>query len=223
MKRLYIVVEGQTEQEFINSLLAPYLATRGILHVTPIVIRTSRTGRGGFVNYEHLRNDVMRLLSTSKNDVIVSTLVDFFRCPEVPNKERWARKTNHADQANEMEKCIAEDINDRRFLPYIQLHEFEALLFSSNVGFEDYFTDKEQEKTAAIVAAYENPEDINTTPEGAPSKRLEAIREGYNKILEGNLIALSIGIDSILAKCPRFRAWTARLMALCRDESAHES
>ena len=47
MKRLYIVVEGQTEQEFVNSVAAPYLNKKGILDARPILIRTSRTGRGG--------------------------------------------------------------------------------------------------------------------------------------------------------------------------------
>lgn len=34
MKRLYIVVEGQTEQEFVNELMAPYLQDSGIYSVT---------------------------------------------------------------------------------------------------------------------------------------------------------------------------------------------
>ena len=57
MKRLYIIVEGQTEQEFVNSVIAPYMQQHGVYTVTPLLIRTSKTGRGGFVNYEHLKND----------------------------------------------------------------------------------------------------------------------------------------------------------------------
>lgn len=215
MKRLYIIVEGQTEQEFVKSLLSPYLTGRGILSVTPVLIRTSKTGKGGFVNYAHLKNDAKRLLSSAKDDFIVSTFVDFFRCPEVPFKERWARIANHDEQVAEMEKCVAEDINDRRFIPYIQLHEFEALLFSSNAGFKEYFTPLEQEKTNAIVRTYANPEDINSSPDNAPSKRLLAIHANYDKILEGNLIALCVGIDTILNRCPRFKNWIEKLIAAC--------
>ena len=47
MKRVYIVVEGQTEQEFVNSVISPYLQEFGILSVTPVLVRTSRTGRNG--------------------------------------------------------------------------------------------------------------------------------------------------------------------------------
>lgn len=95
----------------------------------------------------------------------------------------------------------------RRFFSYIQLHEFEALLFSSNKGFEYYFSEELAAKTASIISSYDNPEDINTSPEGAPSKRLLAIKSDYNKVLEGNLIALEIGIKSIWEKCPRFAEW----------------
>lgn len=112
---------------------------------------------------------------------------------------------------------LAEDINDHRFVPYIQLHEFEALLFSSNAGFKEYFSPLEQEKTNAIVRAYANPEDINSSPDKAPSKRLLAIHANYDKILEGNLIALCVGIDTILNRCPRFKNWIEKLIAACHD------
>ena len=79
MKRLYIIVEGQSEQEFVNTLIADYLSRFGIYAVTPILIRTSKSGRGGFVNYEHLKNDALNLLSSQKNDFVVSMFVDFFR------------------------------------------------------------------------------------------------------------------------------------------------
>jgi len=216
MKRLYIIVEGQTEQEFVNSMIAPYMQQYGIYDVTPILIRTSKTGRGGFVNYEHLKNDAIKLLHSKKDDFIVSMFVDFFRIPEVPKKERWEIKNNHVEKVEEMEQCIAEDIGDRRFIPYIQLHEFEALLFSSNKGFESYFAEKDANSTQQIIDSYENPEEINSSPEGAPSKRLLTIKDDYDKVVEGNLIALEVGFNDILAKCPRFKAWIDKLVEACK-------
>lgn len=49
MKRLYIVVEGQTEQEFVNELMAPYLQDSGIYSVTPCADTHKQewTGRHG--------------------------------------------------------------------------------------------------------------------------------------------------------------------------------
>ncbi len=216
MKRLYIIVEGQTEQEFVNSLIAPYLQRSGIYDVTPILIRTSKSGRGGFVNYQHLRNDICRLLKSANDDFVVTMFVDFFRIPEVPYRDKWENKANHLEQVSAMEQCIADDINDRRFIPYIQLHEFEALLFADNKGFESIFSKEESNKTQHIIDSFKNPEDINTTPSGAPSKRLLSIKENYDKVIEGNLIALEIGIESILEKCPRFRAWIEGLVNRCK-------
>lgn len=218
MKRLYIIVEGQTEQEFVNEQIAPYLLRYGIYEVKPILIHTSKSGRGGFVNYQHLKNDAKRLLSSQKSDFVVSMFVDFFRCPEVPQKERWSGKSNHLEQIIEMEKCICEDINDTRFIPYIQLHEFEALLFASNDGFVTFLSEEQSKKTQQIIESYSNPEDINTTPAGAPSKRLLAIKSDYDKVIEGNLIALEIGLLKIMEKCPRFKAWIENLIESCKDK-----
>jgi len=217
MKRVYIVVEGQTEQEFVNSLLAPYLGSFGILVVTPILIRTSKSGRGGFVNYRHLENTVNGLLKTSaSSDFIVTTFVDFFRIPHtMPDYEASMAKPTKIGQVESLEQALSTAINDRRFIPYIQFHEFEALLFSNNKGFEYYFIDKQAIATKSIVDSYENPEEINTTPQGAPSKRILTIHEDYDKVTEGNLIALEVGINGILNKCPRFKVWVSNLVECC--------
>lgn len=87
-----------------------------------------------------------------------------FRCPEVPHKEKWSVKSSHIGQVEEMERCIKDDIKDVRFIPYIQLHEFEALLFASNEGFNSFFDEIQKEKAQQIINSYDNPEDINTTP-----------------------------------------------------------
>ena len=218
MKRLYIIVEGQSEQEFVNTLIAPYLSGLGIYTVTPILIRTSKSGRGGFVNYEHLKNDALNLLSSQKNDFVVSMFVDFFRCPKLPQKERYEEIIDHKEKADEMEKCIGDDIKDNRFIPYIQLHEFESLLYSSNVGFEAFFSDKQKQQTKKIIEEFSNPEDINSCPEKAPSKRLLAIKEDYDKVIEGNIIALEVGLEQIMNKCLRFKAWIEKLISACKDD-----
>lgn len=217
MKRVYIVVEGQTEQEFVNSVISPYLQNFGILNVTPILIRTSRTGRGGMVSYSHLANTIKPLLMSKNNDYIVTTFIDFFRLPnDMPHYEDCMKKPNKIDQIRSLEEAINESIDDRRFFSYIQLHEFEALLFSSNKGFEYYFSDEYAKATASVVSSYDNPEDINSSPEGAPLKRLLAIKPDYNKVLEGNLIALEVGIKTILEKCPRFAEWIDKIIVYAK-------
>lgn len=209
MKRLYIVVEGQTEQEFVNTMLRPWLNDYGILDVTPVLIKTSKHGRGGHVNAEHLKNTINGLLrETNNRDLVVTTFVDFFRIPDnMPGYAAAMRLADSSAQVAALEQTLAETIHDWRFIPYIQRHEFEALVFSSNAGFEKYCAEEQSSKTAAIVDAFPNPEDINSSPETAPSKRLKAIIPNYDKVILGNLLVLEIGMVSIMARCPRFAAW----------------
>ena len=207
MKYLIIVVEGQTEQEFVNDILRPYFATQGIYHVSARLIRTSRSGKGGFVNFQHLQNDVNRILAIEK-DAVVTTFIDFFRCPtNMPGYEEAMKKENHQEAVEILEKKMTELFGNTHFVPYIQLHEFEALLFSSNKGFETYWEDEQTEKAMEIIAQYPNPEDINSRPEKAPSKRIIEIKSDYDKVAEGNLLAMEIGIEEMLNHCPRFKQW----------------
>jgi len=130
----------------------------------------------------------------------------------MPTYNSCQEKEDIDDRINCLELAMAADINSDNFIPYIQKHEFEALLFSSNVGFINLFDAPTYTKTAQIIHDYENPENINSRPELAPSKRLIAIMGSYEKVFEGNMIALEVGIDAILEKCPRFKSWIDKLI-----------
>ena len=217
MKRLFIVVEGQTEEAFIKELVSPYFMQNEIYDIRPVLIQTSKGHKGGFVNYEHLKNDLFRLLKSQGQDVVVTTFVDFFRCPKLPNQNDIDKLSSNIQKVEAMEKSIYDDINDRRFIPYIQLHEFEALLFSSSNGFEMYFEDQIAKEIQGIIDSFDNPEDINSSPETAPSKRLIRIIPYYDKVIYGNIVALEIGLPTILSKCPRFRRWINSLILRCLE------
>ena len=217
MKRLFIVVEGQTEEEFVKTILRPYFALYGVYAIYPILIRTSKLGRGGFVNYLHLKNTLLPLLKSQGDDIVVTTFIDFFRIPtNMPHYELCMQAQYNKDKVVELERCLGEDIDNRRFIPYIQLHEFEALLFSSNDGFDAFFSEKQALNTSMIINEFDNPEDINTRPEYAPSKRILSIKPDYDKIIEGNLIAEKVGINKILERCPRFASWVSDLINRCK-------
>ncbi len=221
-KRLYIIVEGQTEEEFVKTLLCPYFAEQGFYDVRPIKILTGKHRgklfKGGFVNYDHLRNDALQLLKQENNSV-VSTFVDFFRIPtNLPHHEECIKKFTTSLQAECLESAMSKDIGYAdRFIPYIQQHEFEALLFASNAGFEKFFLSAAPQ-TAEIIRKYPNPEDINTHPDTAPSKRLLHILPAYDKVLDGNIVALEVGLPRILAQCPRFRTWTERIITVLQHK-----
>jgi hypothetical protein len=220
MKRLRIVTEGGTEETFVNEILRPHLFENQIFDVAGLRIQTSQGHKGGFVNYQHLKNDVTRILKES--NVVVSTFVDFFRIPTSMPDYELTTQAIKADQKIEiLENGLIKDINHPNFIPYIQKFEFEALLFSNNQGFSSMYNEPSiAQATQAIIDEYDNPEEINNHPNTAPSKRIQKIlaEQGmtYDKVFEGNLIALEIGIHTILEKCPRFRAWVEKLIASCQ-------
>ena len=99
------------------------------------------------------------------------------------------------------------------YIPYIQLHEFEALVFSSTIGFESLFENNEMKfkGICEVIDGFTNPEDINDSPETAPSKRMQKLIPGYNKVAYGISLIEYTGIDTILKKCPHFRKWIEKL------------
>lgn len=217
MKRLEIIVEGETESNFVSQALAPYLESLGLIEayrVCPIIIRTNPNHRGGMSKYTHLKSDILNCLSSSDKDLTVSMMIDFFGLPSnVPRPKNYDCIKSDYDKVKAIEQCINEDIDDYRFIPYIQLHEFEALLFVSKVGFDYcYGNDSRVELLKKIVDSYENPEDINTSPSGAPSKRILAIIPEYQKDYDGNVIVLENGIEIVIEKCPGFRKWVEDLI-----------
>jgi len=214
MKPLYVLVEGQTEEEFFKENLVPYFAAKNIFEVRPIKISTKVGFKGGFVKYNHLKRDAENLLKTRK-DCVISTFVDYFRIPnDIPNYDSCHKIFDIDDRLNCLENAIRKDIGSERVFPYIQKHEFEALLFSSNIGFENYYEGKIARETARIIQNHSNPEEINDKPATSPSNRLLQIVPEYKKVLAGNIFALHIGIETILAKCPRFRRWIETLIDL---------
>lgn len=216
MKRLFFVVEGQTEEEFVNQIIAPYFRGKGIYDVRATMISTSKGHKGGFVNYAHLKNDILRLLK--EKEVVVTTFVDFFRLPNsIPKYNILSKIRDKNERVMKYETAIWSDIKDRRFIPYIQLHEFEALLFSSIKGFQTYYESEKGviKSLSNITKAFPNPEEINSTQ--PPSYRIKAIVPTYDKVVFGNTIALEIGIETMLKKCPKFKSWIAYLIQKCSE------
>ncbi len=125
MIRLAVSVEGETEEEFVNESLALHLE-RNDVYVTPVLIGRARRHDkgGGSVSIERLSSE-MRHLSRSFD--AVTSLVDIYGFKGKGNK-----------LPSDLVQAIRNGIGrfDERFaLPYIQLHEFEGLLFSNVEAF----------------------------------------------------------------------------------------
>ena len=212
-RRIIIVVEGDTEEEFVKSSIQPYFQGFGIHDVRGIKIQTSPGHKGGIGSYGKFKRNVENYLKQEK-DIVVSSLLDFFRLPNSFPKYDDALKISYAkERVSFLENAMGEDINHHRFVPYLQLHEFEALLFTDLRGFEYCnFSTHHQQAIQAVMEKFQTPEDINNHPDTAPSKRLMKIIPGYNKVLFGNIIIQENGFHSLLEKCPRFSAWIERLI-----------
>lgn len=213
MKRLVIVCEGQSEQAFVENVLGPYLYSRGnVYDVRGTLIPTSKGHKGGNVSYDKFINRVNEVLSKESADTIVSTMVDFFKFPKVPNlTESYSRLNGDLAKVLALEEHIEMAVRNDRFIPYIQLHEYEALLFSNKSGFEKYLQEDECGKLGKLSDLFPNPEDINSSPQKAPSKRILDIYPEYSKVIDGSIIAMEVGIHAMLTKCPHFNSWVTRL------------
>lgn len=221
MKRLVIIVEGDTESEFVKKLLAPYLNRKGFYDIRAFKIKHSK---GGLTKYKHLETDIINVIQ--ETDVVVTTLIDYYALPpDFPRQEEAQKITDINKRVDFLELSIKEAIESvqkrefRNLFPYIQLHEFEALCFSSFKGFEDNFTEDEANYTEIkkIINAFNNPELINDGKETAPSKRLKNLITGYNKVVYGTVIIESNDIQSVIDKCPRFKQWVERIIVHLSD------
>jgi hypothetical protein len=211
VKRVIIIVEGDTELEFIRKTLIPYLNSKGIFSVDAFKIKHSK---GGITKYSHLQTDILNVIE--ETDAIVTTLVDYYGLPlNFPSHQESLLITNVYERLSFLEEAISKDIQTIlnrpiiNFIPYLQLHEFEALCFSSFKGFEDNFAENEADykKIQTLINSVSSPEEINNGLLTAPSKRLKNLIKGYNKVVYGNIIIETIGIEKILAKCPKFKIW----------------
>lgn len=146
-------------------------------------------------------------------------LVDYYGIKEQFGFPGWEESLSVVDKTERLHFLLdkmREDIPEEfryRFIPYIQMHEFEGLLFSDVHAFLNSFEENEikMEDLQAAADAFESPEMINNSPETAPSKRLIDAIPDYDKIVFGNCVAMDIGLEKIREKCPLFNEWVEKL------------
>ncbi|MEQ8468224.1 DUF4276 family protein [Coleofasciculus sp. E1-EBD-02] len=223
MIRLHIVAEGQTEEEFVKSVLTEHL---GILNISTDVhcITSKRTKkkvyRGGAVSYGKIKKDIMLWLKQDRNqEARFTTMLDLYALPnDFPNFAESQNKSDPYQKVEQLEAAFGNDINDPRFIPYIQLHEFEALILSDPQKLTERFPDYQVNihKLLAVCEKFTSPELINNGSTTAPSKRLNKFIPGYEdaKVSVAPLIAKKIGLPTIRQKCPHFNAWISQLEQL---------
>lgn len=221
MARLHFVVEGQTEETFVRDLLAPALGERSVfadVHCVTTGRRGTRTFRGGLSNYTHLKNDLTLWMKEDRGaDCWFTTMVDLYRIPDdVPGYRESRTIRDPLKRATFLERELRSDIGHPRLAPYIQLHEFEALLFSDPQSFSIAFPDHSREISALgeILDRAGNPELIDDGAETAPSRRICSLFPQYTKAVHGPIIAREIGLPKLRQACLHFNEWVGILLNL---------
>lgn len=224
MARFYLFAEGQTEQTFAANVLSPHLANIGVYMQAAVLIahakKKGRTHRGGGRKYIPMKNDILRFLAQEKErDVFFTTMIDLYAIhadfPGLNESEKL--RSLPKERVETLERAFADDIGDPRFIPYIQLHEYEAYLFSDPAKFGVFYNHHEKEiSELREIADKTAPELINDGEHTAPSKRIIAVLPDYKgaKSVVGPQVAELIGLDMIRSKCSHFDAWLSRLEQL---------
>ncbi len=216
--RLHLVVEGQTEETFVRNLLAPELGAKGIFcdaHSVTTGRRGGKAYRGGLVAFAHLRRDLERWIKQDGAlDSWFTTMVDLYKLPaDFPSIAASRRIADPLEKVESLEQSFAANISYPRFIPYVQLHEFEALLFSDPQSFTIAFPDMGPKlaELQVIRSAVETPEHIDEREDCAPSKQILRLLPEYNKSVSGPLITKHIGLAKLRQECHHFDRWLTRV------------
>ena len=229
MKELYVFCEGPTEQNFCRQVLQNHLFPQYDGKIHSILIAHSRRHgiihRGGVRKYSVLRDDICNMLNARQgNEVYFTSMLDLYGLPnDFPGKMGNERNpANPRPYVEALEQAFGDDIHDRRFVPHLQLHEYETLLFADVESFRYSFDncDRQIEKLEAIVQSKPTIEHINDGEQTAPSKRIINLLPSYSglKTTAGPDIAEYTGIETICIKCEHFNDWLTRLQHVLGGE-----
>lgn len=233
--RLHITAEGQTEERFVNRVLVPHLVPHSVWADVRCVLTSKdkragveyRGGLGRGCAYQRVKKDICTWMKQDKRpEARFTTMFDLYALPsDFPGHERALKTSDPYERVEILEEALKDDVsrefNDTRFIPYIQLHEFEALLLADPSKLEIEFLEcaKPIQRLVDMVAREGgNPELIDDGQKTAPSKRIIAEIPEYEglKAASGPLVADEIGMAALCARCQHFSQWVDRLVALAQ-------
>jgi Domain of unknown function (DUF4276) len=220
MKRIFVVVEGETEERFLRSVLYDHFILRDIHLEGQQWITNRKLGtKGGGKNFDFIQNHVSRLVSHYKSDpeVFISTMIDLYAFPrqgKTVYDQEVEKIRSGKGKALLLQEKLAQRVNYRNFIPYVQLHEFEALLLARPDSLAHFYANRQNEIEALkLDIAGIAPEEINDTSENAPSKRIIRHIPSYEKqkTTAGVITAAQIGLPLLRQTCPHFAGWITKL------------
>jgi len=207
---IVVVCEGETEETFVRRVLS--------VHLTQKILKPSCLGGIEPNGYKKLVGAVRQWLRT-KGITHVTTMIDLYKLPS-----DFPRKTQaHSDpykKVRSLEQALAEEIQDARFIPYIMLHEFEALLLTKT-GLEIIRkrarvgkNDRSWKELQRDLARVRKPEMLNDGANSHPSARIKKIWPRFKKTTDGVGILEQVPWEELCAACRHFGDWIRKLEAL---------
>ena len=222
MKQLNIFCEGPTEQGFCTQVLQPHLFPQGdgLIHTLAVGEKDHHHlyGIGRRTKYERVRKFICNTIKDREGkNVYFTTLFDLYALPtDFPGKDANVKdRANPTPYVLALEEAFRQSIGYYRFIPYLQLHEYETMLFADPDAFRKSFEncEGEIEQLKVIAASEPSIEHLNDARSTAPSKRIIGVIPEYDgrKASAGPDIAAFIGIATIRAKCPHVHSWLVQL------------
>ena len=205
MDRILIFVEGPTEESFVNQVLRPHLEPRGIQPIPQTLGKTRK--EAGVPPYNRFMKEVLTAIDVGKFR-FYTTMLDYYGLPrDYPGRANPVGVTP-SQLAGHVETAIKED----RFFPHLQMHEFEAMLYSDPFRLaKTLMAPKIEVDFNTILKECGEPEAIDDDPATAPSKRIKKLVPSYQKVQDGLLAVKRITLDTIRDKCPHFNHWLTKL------------
>jgi hypothetical protein len=227
MTFIKIIVEGASEESFVNEVLVKHFASLNIF-ISARKIKTgwdkinNKPSKGGINHYLKFRNDVLRWIASDKkqDDSWYTSMIDLYSFPvddSSPYSSRIRLISDPYQKISELEKAISSDIGHSKFIPYVQLHEFEALVLVNPEKLVTIYPDHHsciQHLKQEIGSR--NPEEINESRQTAPSKRIIKYIPDYEKLKAhvGPLVVEDIGLHTLRQRCRHFNEWITKLEKL---------
>jgi hypothetical protein len=220
LKRALVLVEGQTEEQFIKHLLGPHLETFDVAVIpTILVTKQVKSGpqfKGGVRRFSQIERDVRKLLRDS-NAARVTTMFDLYGLPQdVPGAASVADRKGR-ERSRYLERALEEHFNSPRLRAFLMVHEFECIAFVDPAitarvlqsPLESIHLQEERDE-------FDTAEDVNDGANTHPSQRILDRFTQYRKPLHGPVIARSVGLERIRESCPHLSEWISDLEQLGR-------
>jgi len=223
MVRVHVLVEGVAEETFAREVLQPYF-TQHKIYLSPR--RLGKPGhKSGVCKYPVAQREILITLK-QETQAFCTTMFDYYGMPpDWPKRKDAGHKLFAEERSVMVEDAMLADISSQlggrfncsRFIPYVQMHEFEALLFSDPKVLAGGLELADDVPIRHITNQFKSPEEINDSQQTAPSKRIMGLNPGYAKVSHGIRVGQNIGLNMMRSQCPHFNGWIQRLEDLAHS------